>query len=100
MTGPTIDTMEMARTELASNMFPSPDDLVSDLSPVGFLFFVEQCAVELFKQYVAELSENDAGVEDTGDGAGRAMAAIGQALGMLDTACVAMGILPGEAIQP
>ena len=98
MTTDPIDTMEIARAELAREMFPTPDDLVSDLSPLGMLFFTEQCVVELFKQYTAELSEVDDDTVDTTEGMGRALVAIGQALGNLDVACVAMGILPEDAV--
>lgn len=100
MTTEPIDTMELARRELATEMLPSPDDMFDELSPVAALFFTEQCTVQLFKQYVADLGENDLGIDDTATGAGKALACIGQALGMLDQACVAMGILPDEAIQP
>lgn len=97
MTVEPIDTMEMARQELATQMFPSPDDMFDDLSPLAALFYVEQCAVEVYKSFVASLSETPDDDMDTGSGAGKALVAIGQALGMLDVACVEMGILPSEA---
>lgn len=97
MTPDQIDTMEIARTELASQMFPAPEDMFDDITPLAGLFYVEQCAVELYKVFVASLSAENTPDMDTSEGAGKALAAIGQALGMLDVACVAMGILPPEA---
>jgi hypothetical protein len=98
MTTDPIDTMEMARSELAREMYPSPEDMIPELSPLAALFFTEQCAVELLKHYITSLEGEDQDALDTSEGIGKALEAIAQALGMLDAACVAMGILPDEAI--
>jgi hypothetical protein len=94
-----IDTLEMAKHELAADMVPSPDDIMDDLSPLGQLYFAEQTVYECLKRYTAALSEEATEVTDTSEGAGKALVAISEAAGMLDVAMVEMGMLPAEAVR-
>jgi hypothetical protein len=99
MTDTPMDTMDLARRELAANMMPSPEDMFDELGPVAVLFFTEQTLVECYKHFVVDLGAPDPDVVDTSQGPGKALVAIGQALGMIDAACVELGILPPEAIE-
>lgn len=92
-----LDTMEMARAELAKAMVPTPEDLLDGMGPLGVLFYAEQTVVEAFKLLVffASESADDPDAEE-GD-LPRVIEAVGMALGQLDAACILLGILPPEA---
>lgn len=87
------------RAELAGIMAPAPDDLLAEMSPLTRLFFVEQLAYEMLGSFVAMAVESEGDEDVESSDLSTVLECMAQAAGMLDTACILLGILPTEA-QP
>jgi hypothetical protein len=92
-----LPALDAARTELATFMFPAPEDCVGDLTPITGLFYVEQWAYALLARWIdasATAADEDTDVQTQ---VAQALTGIGEACGNLDAACALMGIVPPEA---
>lgn len=100
MSATPIDARALAAQELADATVPSPDDAFEDIGPMGRLMYLQMLGYETLKLWTATIALNEG--EDIGDGGEliEAMNAIALACGNLDVACVAVGILDGDAIAP
>jgi len=92
-----IDPMEDAVAELAGNMVPNPEDLFKGLSPNASLWFLQQSAYTALGKWAEMLAPGDATGEFDGTDVTKAFYAVTAVCGMLDEACVLVGILPPEA---
>jgi hypothetical protein len=99
MTTPELDAMTIAQEELARAMVPAPDDLLADVGPLAQLLFIERTCYSVLQSWAAMLSGDEAADVDDDSGPVRALAAIGQAAGNLDAACVEVSILPPDATE-
>lgn len=84
--------------ELALMTMPTPEDVLCEVGVLARVYYVEQCAYELLRNITAMASEDVGTKDEAPETVGRAMQAIAQACGMLDVACVELGVLPEEAL--
>lgn len=91
------DALELAKSELAEAMVPDPEDLLADVGPLAQLFYLNQTAYQVLKNYAAMLTAK--GIETPADDSEpvRALQMVAEACGMLDGACQELSILPREA---
>lgn len=94
----TTAALEAVTTELAQVAVPSPDDILSELSPLAQLYFVEQLAWELLRSYAAMGAATEGDEDAESSNLSGALTGIGVAAGALDESCVLMGLLPPEAV--
>ena len=86
-------------TELAEATMPTPEDVLCEVGILARVYYVEQTAYELLRNFAAMASEDVGTQDEAPETVGRAMEAIAQACGMLDVACVELGVLPPEALS-
>lgn len=96
----TIDPKEIAEAELAQAVVPTPDDLLGDVGPTTQLFYLERTAYTVLGNWAAMLSGDEAADLGEADELTRAMNALAEVCGLLDGACVMVGLLPDEALPP
>lgn len=95
-----IDPEQLARQELAAAMIPTPEDVVTDLSPLGALFYLEQLGWAVLTCWTAYSQEQaEQGVEGADDLA-VTLSQVGAIVGMLDGTCARIGLIPPEAVPP
>jgi len=102
VTGPepgVIDPLEDAKAELVGYRIMSPEDLMENLSPNACLFFTQQAAYTTVSKWVEALSPTDGTDEYEETDIVKAFYALTAVCGMLDQACVLVGILSPEAIE-
>ncbi len=97
--GDTIDPMVEAQAELSANLVVTPDDLFQGLSPNAVLYYLQQAAYTAMARWAEQLDTdaNLAEYEDTD--VTKTFYGITAVCGMLDEACVLVGILPPEALD-
>lgn len=91
------DAQQLAVNELAAATVPTPDDLLGDVGPLAQVFYLEQLAYAVMRAYTAMLSASDDDAMPDDSEPVRALAALGEACGNLDAACILLSILPPEA---
>jgi hypothetical protein len=92
-----VDPRQYAQDELGAAMVPTPDDVLADVGPLGQLYYLEQLAWTVFKNWTAFLASDSESSPDAKDERVEALEAIGLATGNTDQACIILGILPPEA---
>ena len=91
-----VDPAHVAQSELAENMVPTPDDLLADLSPPSQLWYARELSYSVMRTMAASLAI-DEGEELPDDSEPvRALAALSNACGLLDGACVLVSLLPAD----
>lgn len=95
-----IDPCEIARTELAQAMVPTPDDIVGDLSPLACLYFLEQLGWAVLTCWTAYASDEADKGSESADDLAETLNAIAMTVGQLDQTCARIGLLPVEAVPP
>jgi hypothetical protein len=84
--------------ELAENTMPAPEDVLCEVGVLARVYYVEQMVYELLRNLTAMASE-DVGTENEAPASVvSALQAVAEGCGSLDVACVALGILPPEAL--
>jgi len=91
------DALEMAKAELAEQMFPAPEDYLNAVGPLAQLFYLDQLAYQVMKNFAAMLANAPGGPPPDGSEPVQALQAITEACGNLDGACVLLSIFPDEA---
>lgn len=91
--------LEAAKADLAANMVPAPEDILSEIAPLTRLYFVEQCLYELLNNFVAMAASSEGDPEAEASHLPTVIEALAKAAGAVDAACVYMGLLPLEAIE-
>ena len=84
-------------TEIGTAGCPTPDDILSELSPLAQLYFVEQLAYGLLHAWAARIAADVGTPEEAPEGVVQALDAVGIAAGNLDAALILMGVLPEDA---
>lgn len=92
-----IDPERMARAELSEKMVPSPDDVMGDLSMLAGLFYLNQMAWAGYTLLTAELQGSADAGDPVPDEVTKALQAVAEVVGMLDEACIGLGLLPVDA---
>lgn len=95
-----IDPNVIAREELAKAMIPTPDDVVTDLSPLACLFYMEQLGWAVLTSWTAYASEAQENGVEGADDLGVTLNQIAETVGRLDEICARIGLLPVEAVPP
>lgn len=96
----TFDPAEDAQRELAEGMVMPPDDLLGDVGPLAQLLYLSRTGWHVLQQWTAMLASEAGDVVDDDSGPVRALAAITQAVGMLDYAQSTVGLIPPEQVAP
>lgn len=97
---PDIDPEQIARSELAAKMVPSPDDIMGELSLLAGLYYVNQIAWAGYTLVTAELQEDaEKGINVPAE-VTTALQTLAEVVGMLDEACIGLGLLPVAARTP
>lgn len=96
-TTPELPALRIARDLLAHEHYPAPEDCLPDLDVATALFYVEQWAYALLAMWAGYLSDETDVDEDAEPQLASVLETIGQVCGMLDAACVTVGVLPPEA---
>lgn len=100
MTTADLDPEQIARKELAEAMIPTPEDVVTDLSPLGALFYLEQLGWAVLTSWTAYSQEQaDAGAEGAED-LSVTLGQVASIVGMLDGTCARIGLIPPDAVPP
>ncbi|MGH3571188.1 MAG: hypothetical protein ACRDUW_05065 [Pseudonocardiaceae bacterium] len=94
------DMRQRAVDELASEMVPTPDDVLTDCGPLATLWFLTQTAYTTMSRWTSTVADEVGAELKDGDEAIQALVAISQAAGILTGACVLMDMLPEEADSP
>lgn len=87
-----------AVAELQGAMVPAPDDILSEVGPFAELWFVRQVTCELLVSYAMRLDPDDPDAEALEGTVGKALTAIGEATGILNAACIAMGLIDPDEL--
>lgn len=95
-----IDPNQIAREELAKAMIPTPDDVVTDLSPIAALFYLEQLGWAVLTSWTAYASEAAENNVEGADDLGVTLNQVAETVGRLDEICARIGLLPVEAVPP
>lgn len=95
-----IDPNEIARVELAKAMIPTPDDVVTDLSPLAALYYLEQLGWAVLTLWTAYASDETDKGSDGADDLGQTLNEVAETVGRLDQICARIGLLPIEAVPP
>lgn len=95
-----IDALASAQSELAAASVPTPDDILADVGPLAQLYYLERLAYTVLSNFTAMLTADGIDPVDDDSEPVRALAAIGEACGNLDGACILLSILPEDARQP
>lgn len=95
-----IDPHEMAKAELASAMIPAPEDQVTDLTPIGALYLLEQMGWAVLTLWTAHAEDQVSEADDVTSDLATTLQGIGTCVGMLDEICARIGVLPLEAVPP
>ena len=94
------DALDMATTELAEAMVPTPEDMLADVGPLAQAWYLQQLAYHVMRSFTAFLSTDEAGdVADDSEPV-RALGALTTLCGIADGICVTLSILPAEAAGP
>ncbi len=98
------DTIELpaqaaAKAELATKMFPAPEDCLNDVDAITALFYGEQWLEALLCRWIVESIDVEHEDPDVQAQVAQVMDAIGAAGGNLVAACAIMGLVPGEATE-
>lgn len=93
-----IDAMDLCKKELAEAMFPDPDEFLNDVGPLTQVFYLNQLAYGVMKNYTAMLANAPGEQPPEGSEPVVALQMLTEACGMLDQACVTLSILPTEAV--
>lgn len=96
----TTDPHETAKAELAEAMIPTPEDVISDLSPLAALYYLEQLGWATFTMFTAYAESEQGKDQAADDDLAVTLTQIGVVVGMLDETCIRVGLLPLEARQP
>lgn len=97
MTHPHIDTLEMAKLELAEAMVPTPEDLLGDVGPLAQLYYTERLLYVLLGMWTGMIAEDTTSGLDADSPPVKAQQAIALAAGNIDAACILLDILPAAA---
>lgn len=95
-----VDPNELARNELAAAMIPTPDDVMTDLSPLAGLFYLEQLGWAVLTSWAAFASDAATTDPEAGDDLAQTLAQVGGIVGMLDATCARIGLIPADAVPP
>ena len=93
------DPAKVALAECAASGMPTPTDLLEELGPLGALLFLHDVVYEGMALWAAYASEAPPDDPEGTEPITRALQGIATAAGALDAACVAMAILPPEAVK-
>lgn len=91
---------EQAREELAVAMVLTPEDLLSDIGPLGEVLYLNQLAWYVLRAMTGMLSSDASAELESDDPPVIALNQLTMAVGMLDQVCVTLGILPEEVKTP
>lgn len=92
--GDGLDPEEMAKTELAKAMIPTPDDIMDELSPLAALYLLDQMAWATFTNWTAWLSDMTDEQKADAESAAPTLSGLGLVCGELDAICAAIGLAP------
>lgn len=95
-----IDPNEMARKELAEAMIPTPDDVMTDLSPLAGLFYLEQLGWAVLTSWTAYSQEAIETNAEGSDDLSVTLSQVAAVVGMLDGTCARIGLIPPDAVPP
>lgn len=98
MTDDGYDPAKVALAECAGSGMPTPTDLLEELGPLGVLLFVHDLTYEAMAVWAAYASDAPSDDPEGTEPITRALQGMATAAGALDAACVAMAILPPEAV--
>lgn len=91
---------EQAREELAVAMVLAPEDLLSDIGPLGQVLYLNQLAWHVLRGMTGMLSSDASQELENDDPPVIALNELTMAVGMLDQVCVTLSILPAEVKAP
>lgn len=95
-----VDPNDLARNELAEAMIPTPDDVMSDLSPLAGLFYLEQMGWAVLTSFTAYAEETQGKNKAADDDLAVTLNELAMLVGGLDQTCARIGLLPVEAVPP
>jgi hypothetical protein len=93
---PDDDALELAKTELATEMVPDPIDILQDCGPLAQLWFAHQAAYGVMQSFIGMQSGVEGEVLPDDSEPVRALAALAKACGNLDAACQLLNLLPAD----
>ena len=94
MTTDAPDALDLARSELAAEMIPAPDDLLGDVGPLAVLHYCREALVYAVTSWTAQLAEEQVDEAPGGGELANALQAMCEALGALSVASVEVHLLP------
>lgn len=93
-----IDPEENAKTELATAMVPTPEDIADMLTPLTMLYFMDRVGwVALTSLTAMGVDLKEIETADTGD-LGSVVNMLADIVGQLDGLCAHCGLLPASAV--
>lgn len=95
-----VDPNELARSELAEAMIPTPDDVMADLSPLAGLFYLEQLSWAVLTSFTAHAESTQGKNKQADDDLAITLNELAMLVGGLDQTCARIGLLPVEAVPP
>lgn len=95
-----IDPEDIARTELAGAMVPTPDDIVEMLSPLASMLYLQQLAWANFQNWTAWLADMTPEQQADAQGATKVLQVNAQVCGLLDAICETVGLTPVKTDAP
>src|ERR1700744_686759 len=94
-----IDPMEIAKTELAKAMVPTPDDIMEMLSPIAALYYLEQLGWGTFRLWTAYAQDEVGKDPDAEADLAETLQGIGVSVGAIDAVAARIGLIPPEAVN-
>jgi hypothetical protein len=92
MSADPIDVLAIAAQTLLDNSIPDPKMLLEDLDVFASLYFLQQTCDQVVRNYMGALLSSVEDGEEEPEDVVKAMAAVGLANGMVNEACVLMGL--------
>lgn len=95
-----VDPQEVAKVELAKAMIPTPDDVLTELSPLAGLYYLEQLGWAVLTSWTAYADDAKGDDVETADDLAETLQGVAQVVGQLDAVCARIGLIPLDAVPP
>ena len=88
-----ISLQEMTNGELKGALVPKPEDLLSEVTPVGCLWYSQEVVAYSLMAWTAEMT-NAENLDDEAETLfSGVLSTLAETLGMIETACKAVGLI-------
>jgi len=91
-----IDPLEIATSELAEAMCPTPDDLLGDIGPLGTVWYTHEVLAYCLQKMAGMITAPEAGLMEDDSPPVRALAGITTAMGVINGVCETLSLIPED----